>query len=180
MTVHLKRERHRINREVHRRNDLAGESVVWYEFQPLTAGAGSSTYDDVYDEGPVGAEGLSFTDGVTIPTIYIEEVEDDNRAIEDGRQPTQNVKITFRMKDLTDAGISAPREYQPHLNDMFLYDNRFYRVYKYKARGFMEDEEVLVAVEGVEIYADQELVNENPPTALAVNDLWPDALLGSV
>jgi hypothetical protein len=137
---------------------------------------GGSTYDDVYDEGNFTGAGRKYRDAVALPTIYVEEVEDESRAIEEGRQPTQNMRITMLFKDLVDAGIEDPEEYRPHLNDMFMYDNRYYNVYRYKARGRLRNE-VIVAVEGVEVYLDQELVLDLPPVYSPDVDLpWPATL----
>lgn len=174
MSVDLTREFHRIDTEIHRRIDIVGETVVWFEF--LAFGEGS-TYDDIYDEGPVGAAGRSYAAGVTIPTIYAEEVEDESRAIEEGRQPTQNLKLTIRMTDAENSGLTSPGEYNARLNDVFLYDNRYYQVYKYSARGRMEGEEVLLAVEGVEIYGDQEYPFDNNPEYTATEPPWPNTSL---
>lgn len=173
MSVDLTREFHRMDREIHRRIDIVGEHVVWFQF--LEFGAGT-TYDDVYDEGPVGVNGRSYDSGHIVPTIYAEEFEDEARAVEDGRQPTQNVRLTIRMTDMEQAGLTSPGEYQPHLRDVFLYDNRYYQVYKYSARGRMEGEEVLVAVEGVEIYGDQEYPFDNNPAYVEVESPWPNTL----
>lgn len=175
MSVDLTREFVRIDEEIHRRVDIIGEHVVWYEFQEFGAG---STYDDIYDEGPVGAAGLSYNAPLFIPTIYAEEVEDESRAMEEGRQPTQNVKLTIRLTDAIAAGMEDPAgEYQPHLNDIFYYDSRYYQVYKYKARGRMEGNEVLLTVEGVETYLDQELINSNTPNYVETEPPWPNTPL---
>lgn len=173
MSVDLSREFELIDREIHRRIDIVGEYVVWYEFLPLGQG---SVYDDVYDEGPVGPGGKDYKPGVVIPTIYAEEVEDQNRAMEDGRQPTQNVRITLRMTDVEHAGISLSGEYNEHLKDVFQYDGRYYQVYAYRARGRLEGEEVLVAVEGVEVYPDQEFVLDDGPPAFDPVRPWPETL----
>lgn len=173
MSVDLTREFHRIDDEVHRRIDIVGETVVWFQF--LEFGSGS-TYDDTYDEGPVGAGGRSYTAGVTVPTIYAEEVEDQNRAMEEGRQPTQNLRVTIRLTDMEHAGITAPGEYQARLNDLFLYDNRYYQVYRFSARGRMEGEEVLLAIEGVEVYPDQEFSFDNNPSYVKTEASWPNSL----
>ena len=99
-----RRELGLINKHVRQRNQQAGEHVIWYEFKKL--GSGGSTYDDVYDEGAPGVGGKSYDRGLVIPTIYVEEVEDDFRAIDDGRLPTQNLRATVLFKDMEAAGVS--------------------------------------------------------------------------
>ena len=172
MSVDLTREFVRIDEEIHRRVDIIGEVVAWFEFKNLGSG---STYDDIYDEGPVGAEGLSYEDPIFIPTIYAEEVEDESRAMEEGRQPTQNLKLTIRLSDAIHAGMKdATGEYEEHLNDIFWYDGRYYQVYKYRARGRMEGNEVLLVIEGVETFLDQELINSNTPNYVEAEPPWPN------
>lgn len=171
-----RRELGLINKHVRYRNREAGEHVIWYEFKSLSAGA--SVYDDVYDEGAPGSEGKSYTRGVVVPTIYVEEVEDEFRAIDDGRLPTQNIRATILFKDMQAAGVSNPREYSNHLNDIFEYDSRYYRVRAYRARGRLNNEhpsgEVLITVTGVEIFPDQEMPFSFGPINPDVHDLpWP-------
>jgi hypothetical protein len=148
--------------------------VLWYQLVPFSPGG--STYDDVYDEGNLTGAGRRYLPPLVLPTLYVEEVEDEARAIEEGRQPTQNVKLTMLYRDLVDAGMLNPEEYKPHLNDMFRYDGRYYNVYKYKARGRLR-EEVIVAVEGVEVYLGQEFVLDVAPTYTPSETLpWPTSL----
>lgn len=172
--MEVSRELDLINKHIRHHHETAGESVVWFEF--LSLASGGSTYDDIYDEGDTTGNGRNYAPGIEIPTVYVEEIEDENRAIEEGRQPTQNVKLTIAIKDMIEAGVTSPHEYQPHLNDMFLYDGRYFSVYRYQARGRLRNE-VLVAVEGVETYAEQEFVydvapNYSPSTTLP----WPTTL----
>jgi len=173
MAVDLTRELEYMNEEIHRRVDIVGEHVVWFMFQALGAG---STYDDIYDEGNTGAGGRTYDPGIRVETLYAEEIEDEGRAIEEGRQPTQNVRLTIRLKDAILAGIDEVGEYRPHLKDLFLYDNRYYEVYKYRARGRMEGQEVLLLVDGVEVYVEQEMMNDNAPAYVPVEPAWPNQL----
>jgi hypothetical protein len=171
-----RRELGLINKHVRLRNREAGENVVWYEFKDL--GTGGSVYDDVYDEGVPGAGGKSYDRGLIVPTIYVEEVEDEFRAIDDGRQPTQNLRATILFKDIEAAGVTNPREYNKHLNDLFEYDSRYYRVRSYRVRGRMNNEhpngEAMLLVTGVEIFPDQEMPFSFGPRNPAIHDLpWP-------
>lgn len=174
MTVDLRRELGQINKHYGRFQRQAGEAIVWYEFLALSAG---SVYDDIYDESPRGAAGLTYKAGVTIPVIYASEAEDNNRAIDSGRQPIQNVSIIIPMKAMIDAGIPAPWEYQPRLKDLFFYDGRYFSVVQYTSRGRLRGE-VLVKVEGKEVYVDQEMMNDVFSSSHPkIQDLpWPDTL----
>lgn len=172
------RELRLIHKHIHRQTREVGEALVWYEFIPLGAG---SSFDDLYDESPRGSAGLKYNPGITIPTVYVEEIEDNNRAIDDARMPLQNVKVIMSMAHVIKAGLTHPEEYQPHLNDMFFYDGRYYNVIDYKVRGRLRDD-VLLAVEGNETYIDQERMNDILTNQIPkIQDWhWPDTFHSSV
>lgn len=154
-----------------------GESIVYFEYTPFASPASAgSWYDDVYDEGRVGSGGRSYKTGVTVPVLRIEETEDQKRAIPEGRQPTQVVNFIASIDDFRSAGITDPYEYRNHLNDMFLYDGRYYSIASYRVRGRAKDD-VIILVEGYEIYINQELAYDPGPSAMAVQNLpWPSTL----
>lgn len=170
MAVVLSREKHHIDKELDLHIRTVGESVVWFEFLSLISG--ESTYDAVYDESPIGSGGKKYGLGISLPTIYVEEVEDTNRAIAEGRQPVQKVNIVTSIRRASLAGMFQPWEYQQHLNDMFMYDGRFYVVTEYRARGRLRDEVLLVVV-GQETYIDQEHVNDEIGTLTPFKQDYP-------
>jgi hypothetical protein len=158
-------------RQYHRQ---VGETIAWFSFIPFSAEG--SEYDDVYDEGPSGADGKKYKDKVIVPVLMVTETEDTKRAIPEGRQPVQVVNVVMSIADMRDAGIDEPYEYQRHLNDMFMYDARYYSVTMYRVRGRVKDD-VLVVVEGIEVYVNDEMPNDPGPAALTVNDFpWPSTL----
>lgn len=164
-----------INKHIRQHNREAGEVIYWFEFRPFAASASAgSVYDDVYDEGVPGTGGRSYAGGLAIPTIYVEELEDQFTLQDDGRQVTQNISVTLLYKDVEAAGVSDPAEYGKHLNDVFYYDDRYYKVWEYRVRGRLPDE-VLVAVRGFEVFVDQEFpFDPGPPTLQAMDLPWPD------
>jgi hypothetical protein len=162
-----------INKHFRNHHRTAGESVVWYEFEPLGEGSQNSKYDDVYDEGSPEVVGRKYKQGIVLPTLLIGESEDAKRAIPEGRQVVQNIDLFISMADMRNAGVTEPWEYQQHLNDMFSYDGRYFTVWSYRVRGRLRDE-VFVLIEGMEVYVDQEMVNDLGPNPLAINDYpWP-------
>lgn len=168
-----RRELNQINRNIARQSRAVGEAIVWYEFIPFGSG---SEYDDVYDESPMGAGGLEYRPGVPLLALYVEELEDSNRSIEDGRQPIQNMRAVVPMYEFVKAGITEPWEYQQHLRDLFFYDGRYYKVIDFKVRGRLR-EDAIVSIEGNETYIDQEFTNAELTTANepSVQNLpWPD------
>lgn len=173
----LRRELSHIRKHYRKYHEDAGESVVWFEFTRLgTNTSTQSVYDDVYDEGVPGAGGKRYSNGVVIPVLMITEAEDQKRSIPEGRQPVQLANFVASIQDFRDAGVSNPFEYQRHLNDIFLYDGRYFSVVSYRVRGRARDD-VIVVVEGIEIYINQEMPFDPGPTALGVTNLpWPSTL----
>jgi len=172
----VNRELIEIRKHYRRFHRESGESIVWYEFLPLGTAASTSVYDDVYDEGNAGAGGKKYKDGIVVPVLLITESEDQKRAIPEGRQPTQLVNFVASISDFRDAGVEAPWEYQNHLNDIFQYDGRYFSVVSYRVRGRARDD-VMIVVEGIEIYINQEMVNDPVIGGYTVPDLpWPAAL----
>lgn len=157
--------------------DQAGETIMWFEFVPLGASAAStSLYDDIYDEGIRGTGGRKYKPGVVVPVLMITESEDQKRAIPEGRQPTQLVNFVASIEDFNKAGVTAPWEYQPRLNDMFLYDGRYFSVVSYRVRGRARDD-VMLVVEGIETYLSQEMMNDVGPDPYSIsNHPWPTSI----
>jgi hypothetical protein len=59
---------------------------------------------------------------------------------------------------------------------MFLYDGRYFYVSMYRVRGRAK-EDVLIVVEGIEVYIDQEMPFDPGPAQMSISDLpWPSAL----
>ena len=172
----VRRELHHLNKEFRRHHNVANEFVVWYEIEPIGENpVVNSLYDDVYDEGVRGPGGRKYKNGIVVPVLLISETEDARRAIPDGRQPVQTIEVKASIKDFKDAGISNTWEYQYHLNDLFIYDGRIYGVSDYRVRGRLKDE-VLVLIQGFEIYVDQEFVNDEAPTLVDAIYPWPTIL----
>lgn len=164
-----------IEKHILQHNREAGESIFWFEFRPRSATAGSAgtLFDDVYDEGVAGSGGRSYASGIVIPTIYVEEREDLLTLQEEGRQPVQNLNVTMLYRDVVAAGMSSPDEFKGHLNDLFFYDSRYYKVWEYVVRGRLPSP-VVVSVRGVEVFLEQEFPFDPGPPTIAVTDLpWP-------
>jgi len=164
-----------INKHVRQHNrECRNLSIVWFEF--ISFGAGS-TYDDVYNEGGPGAPGRVYAGGITIPVIYVSENEDEFHPKDEGRQVLQTLRLTFLFLDLKRVGLTAPAEYQRHLNDVIWYDDKYYKVSAYTVWGVLPDE-VVVGVQGYEIYPDQEFMfdADQPPAPLNTTLPWPPTL----
>ena len=169
-----RRELALIRKNYRQYHNHTGEFITWFSFIPVQAGG--SVLDDVYDEGVRGNGGKKYEAGIVVPVLQITETEDTKRAIPEGRQPVQVVNVVLSIQDMREAGIPETYEYQRHLNDMFLYDARYYMVTMYRVRGRAKDD-VLIVVEGVEVYIDQEMVNDPGPSPMSIEDYpWPASL----
>ena len=175
----LRTEANNIRKQYRSYQSYAGESVIWYEHKPLAnAASAGSYYDDVYDEGVKGTGGKSFKTGITVPVLMVTESEDTKRAIPEGRQPVEIVNLVASIADFRDAGIESVFEYRQHLNDMFLYDGRYFSVMSYRVRGRLRDD-ILVVVEGLEVYINQEMPFDPGPNPYTTNNYpWPTKLPG--
>ena len=175
--MEIRRELGLIRKHYRQYHTNYGESVVWFEFIPLgTNTSTSSVYDDVYDEGAPGVGGKQYKTGVTLPVLMVTEAEDQKRAIPEGRQAVELTNFVASIEDFRDAGVANPYEYKGHLNDMFLYDGRYFSVVSYRVRGRARDD-VIVVVEGIEIYINQEMPFDPGPAPLNVQNLpWPTTL----
>ena len=172
----VRRELDLIQKHFNRHHKVAGETVFWYEFVPLGSASVNSNFDDIYDESPYGDGGRQYKPGVVLPTLLASENEDQKRAIPEGRQPVQTINLFISIADMRNAGITAPWEYRNHLNDIFVYDGRYYSVYDYRVRGRLRDD-VFVLIAGQEIFVDQEFINDVGPEPLGVQNLpWPATL----
>lgn len=172
--VDVRKELSLINKHIRQHNREAGEHVVWFEFLEPDGTSATTVRDDVYDMGsPVAGEGRKYAPGIVIPTIYVDEMEDQFYADQDGRQPIQNIRVVMLFDDAYRAGLSEPHEYQPHLNDMFYFDGRYFKIYTYQVRGRLQNE-VVIAVNGYEVYIDQEMSFDPGPESPSIQDLdWP-------
>lgn len=156
-----------------------GETVVWYQFQPFGTTPTSSVYDDVYDEGILGSGGKKYKTGIVLPVLMVTEQEDQKRAIPEGRQPVEITNLIISIEDMRAAGVDQPFEYRQRLNDIFLYDGRYFSVQSYRVRGRLKDD-VLAVIEGIEIYINQEMPFDPGPSAYSIQNLpWPVTLPAS-
>lgn len=173
----VQRELNEIRKHYRRFHRESGESIVWFEFVPLGENpATDSVYDDVYDEGVPGTGGRRYRDGITLPVMLITETEDLKRSIPEGRQVIQVVNIVASLDDWRDSGISNVWEYRQHLNDMFLYDGRYFSVTTYRVRGRGRDD-VMIVIEGIEVYINEEMPFDPDIGGFSVPELpWPAAL----
>lgn len=175
--VDVRKELSLINKHIRQHNREAGEHIVWFEYLETDGTSATTVRDDVYDMGsPLVDEGRKYAPGIVIPTIYVDEMEDQYYANQDARQPTQNIRVVILYDDAYRAGLSEPHEYQPHLNDMFYYQGRYFKIHTYNARGRLQNE-VIISVNGYEVYIDQEFPYDPGPESPSISNYdWPTSL----
>jgi hypothetical protein len=171
--MEIRRELDVINKHFDWMYRTQGEVVVWYEFLPVGDG---SEYDSVYDEGPAGNGGKAYKQGILLPVLRVQEREDQKRAIPEARLPFQNIMLFVSAKTMRDVGVENIWEYETHFNDMFKWDGRFYSVHDYMVRGRLRSE-VYIMIEGLQVYVDDEMVNDPGPLELSEEEPpWPSTL----
>lgn len=158
--IDSRREVGHIFKEFGRLHNNIGESVVWFKFDP------ESSYDAIYDEG-----GRSYVPGISVPVLWVDQVEDGEAYSPEGRRPTQRIRFACSARSLNETGIGAteahggrlwdaPPEGKPwwddRLNDVVYYDGRYYEISGFNIRGRAR-QDVIVGVSGIETQASDEL-----------------------
>lgn len=138
-----------MNRHFQRHHNSIGTEVLWFELD-----VADSTHG-VYEEGPARV----YRPGRVVPILSIVQQEDIERDSADGRQPTQVAHFVVSARTLAAAGLGSPAESPLHLNDVFLYQGRYFAITDYQIEGLVSAD-VMVSVQGTETFIDQEFVND--------------------
>ena len=86
MTIDMRREANRIFRAFDRYQKDVGETVVWFRFDTV-----NSRYDEIYDDGY-----RTYLTGILVPALWLDEIEDPEQYNDQGRRPTQRIRLPMR------------------------------------------------------------------------------------
>lgn len=173
--IDVRREARRIWREFGRYHDAVGESVRWYRFDTR-----NSRWHEVYDTG-----GRTYLDPVTVPILWVDQVEDPEQFSDQGRRPTQRIKFAVSSRSLAECGIGVTEAHgnrrwdvppvladgslapwlDDRLNDVIYYDGRFYSVSNFQIRGRAKGTDVVIGVSGIEVDPSDEMIFDEFPGA---------------
>jgi hypothetical protein len=142
-----------INRHYGRYGDRNGEGALWYEFDPQ-----SSVTPDLFDEG-----GRRWKPPIGMAMLWITETEDPEANSREGRRTQSTIRGAFSVQSARQSGLSDPTEYTRHLNDILLYNMRFYSINTYEVHGRVGQTDVVIGFSGIEIYPDEDMAYDLLP-----------------
>jgi hypothetical protein len=152
----MKRELRHINRELDRYQRRNGEGVLWYEYH-----AEDFTPTDYLNEGT-----KRYLPPIAMPVLWIIETEDTESAQAEGRRLTPTIRFAVSMETLMKSGLSDPHYSERHLNDLVLYQRTLYGIGTYEVKGRMAREDVIVGVNAIKVFPDEDMVFDQPPPGL--------------
>jgi hypothetical protein len=149
----MRQELANLNKHYRRYSERNGEGVLWYEF----AGQKSSA-DDVFDEG-----GRKYEPAIGMQCLWVTETEDPEVDSREGRRPTSTIRGAFSVQVARQSGLSDPIEYTRHLNDILLYNRKFFSIGSYEIQGRVHRQDVIIGFTGIQIYPDEDMVYDLLP-----------------
>lgn len=143
----MSQELDHINKHYAEYADRNGEGVLWYEFSPQR-----TVTPDLFDEG-----GRRWEPPIGLSLLWATETEDPEMNSREGRRTQSTIRGAFSVQTARQSGMSDPTEYTRHLNDIVLYNQRFYSVNSYGVHGRLDRHDVVIGFEGIEIYPDEDM-----------------------
>jgi hypothetical protein len=140
----------RMNEVMQNYQRVWGENVLWFEYN-----AGTSTKNDVYDEGPSRV----WYPPMTLPVMFLDFRQDDPIDTSEGFYVLSTASICFQVTEATDRFRLSPLLTANHFRDRFSYDNIVYRVAKYEKQGFVHGTYLTISVLGEQVKS-EEVVND--------------------
>lgn len=158
--TNMKRELRRMNRHMGRLQSLNGEGVLWYEFD-----GEHSQPTDYLKEGS-----KHYLSPVAVPVLWIIESEDTESGQAEGKRLTPTVSFAVTMETLMKSGLSDPHDNDRHLNDIVQYQRTLYGIGRYEPKGRMARQDVIVGVNGIKIFPDEDMVFDTLPPGITPNE----------
>lgn len=165
--IDTRREVNHVFKEMSRFQNKIGEAVIWFKFDV------DSSYDSVYDEG-----GKNYLNGVAVPVLWVDQMEDSETYAAEGRRPTQRIRFACSARSIDETGIDSTEAHggrlwdnkpngkpwwDDRLNDIIYYDGRFYEISNFQIRGRAR-QDVVIGVSGIETQPEDERVWDMFPT----------------
>lgn len=159
-----RREAQHIFKQFDRFQKVMGETIIWFRFDVDT-----SDYDTVYDEG-----GRIYHQGVAIPVLWIDQIEDTETYSSEGRRTTQRFRSAVSARSMAEVGIGSMEAHggrlwdtkptgkpwwDDRLSDLIYYDGRFYEISNFQIRGRNgTGGDVVIGISGIETQPSDERV----------------------
>lgn len=150
----MKRELRHVNRALRQYTVRNGEGVLWYEY----AGVQATNY---LNEGS-----RRYLAPVAVPALWVIESEATELGEAEGRRLTPTIRFATSMEYLVKSGLSDPHDSERHVNDIVQYQRTLYSIGDYAVRGRMARQDVIVGVNAIKLFPDEDLVFDQLPPGI--------------
>jgi len=154
-----------------------GEVVLWYELDGK-----QSVYNAVFN-----VRNKVYKEPVAVPVLWVISTEDTQENTPEGSRLVTTLQLTVTMNQMRRTGVSDPYDYERHLNDLVVYSGEYYSVGEYSLLGRLWRDDVIIAINAIHVYPEEELVGSEVPDAarvaestrpsLGINDSEPQTWL---
>ena len=158
-----------IHRHLDWYQDEHGEVVLWYELDGKL-----SAYNDVFN-----VRGKVYREPVAVPVLWVTAVEDAQQAVAEGRRNVGTLQVAISLFTFRRTGVSDPYDYERHLNDLLVYQGEYYSVGEYSLLGRLWRDDVILAVNAVRVYPEEELTGSEIPDSEYVAEAYRPPLGGN-
>lgn len=132
-----------------------GETVLWYELDGK-----ASVYDEVFN-----VRNKVYRDPVAVPALWVIYNEDTQESMAEGSRHVPALQLAVSMWEFRRLGISDPYDFERHLNDLVVYYGEYFSVGEYSPQGRLWRDDVVIAVNCLRVYPEEELVGSEIPDA---------------
>ena len=132
-----------------------GETVLWYELDGK-----ASVYDETFN-----ARNKVYKEPVAVPALWVIYNEDVQESTPEGGRHVPSLQLAVSMWEFRRLGISDPYDYERHLNDMVVYYGEYFSVGEYTPQGRLWRDDVILGINCICIFPEEELVGSEIPNA---------------
>lgn len=133
-----------------------GEGVVWHEFD-----GSISQYHDTYDDG-----GRRYRRGILLLCLWVIPGETPFTPMAEGRKSFPTIRLALSLEKARTSGLSNPEDFDRHLNDCFVFEGAVWDVNSYAAKGRLDQNDIVIGVEGVKSYTEEERIFDTMPESI--------------
>jgi len=135
-----------------------GETILWYELDGKL-----SVYNEVFN-----ARHKVYREPVAVPVLWVIYNEDVQESTPEGGRHVPSLQFAVSMWEFRRLGISDPYDYERHLNDMVVYYGEYFSVGEYTPQGRLWRDDVILGINAIRIFPEEELVDSEIPDAAYV------------
>ena len=130
-----------------------GEVVLWYELDGQ-----ASQYNDVFN-----VRNKVYREPIAVPALWVIYGEDTQESGPEGSRHVPTLQFAVAMWVFRRLGISDPYDYERHLNDLVVYYGEYFSIGEYSPQGRLWRDDVILAVNAIRVYPEEELVASEIP-----------------